>query len=64
LNLGMKCWNSAFEVIIVVVHVEAVKIHVAVEALRRKERQDQNQMKLSLAQKVVHFWVWPLSPEG
>jgi hypothetical protein len=44
------------EVIVVVVHVEAVKIYLAaVEALRKKERQGQNRMKLSLAQKVVHF---------
>jgi hypothetical protein len=35
-----------------------------VEALRKKERQGQNRMKLSLAQKVVHFWVWPPSTEG
>jgi hypothetical protein len=45
LNLKMKCWNSAFNaqgsrLIIVVVHVGAVKIYVAatVEALRKKER--------------------------
>jgi len=41
LNLGMKCWNSAFNLqgprlIIVVVQVGAVKIYV--EALRKKER--------------------------
>ncbi len=47
LNLYMKCWNSAFNaqgsrLIIVVVQFGAVKIYVAgVEALRRKERQDQ-----------------------
>jgi hypothetical protein len=44
LNLKMKCWNSAFNaqgsrLIIVVVHVGAVKIYVAaVEALRKKEK--------------------------
>jgi hypothetical protein len=42
LNLGMKCWNSAFNaqcwrVIIVVVQVGAVKIYVAaVQVLRKK----------------------------
>jgi hypothetical protein len=36
--------------------VGAVKIYVtAVEALRKKERLVENRMKLSLAQKVVHF---------
>jgi hypothetical protein len=49
LNLSMKCWNSAFNgqgsrVILVVVQVGGVKIHVAaVEALRKKERQDETQ---------------------
>jgi hypothetical protein len=49
LNLSMKCWNSAFNgqgltLIIVVVHVGAVKIYVAeVEALRQEERQDETQ---------------------
>jgi len=49
LNLRMKCWNSAFnrqgsKLNIVVVQVGAVKIHVAaVEALRKKERQDKTQ---------------------
>jgi len=43
----MKCWNSALnaqgsKVIIVVVQEGAVEIHVAaVEALRKKERQDE-----------------------
>jgi hypothetical protein len=47
LNLGMKCWNSAFNaqgsrVIIVIVQVGAVKIYVAaVEAVRKKEKQDE-----------------------
>jgi hypothetical protein len=46
LQLNMKCWNSAFNargsrLIIVVVQLGAVKIYVAaVEALRKKERQD------------------------
>ncbi len=47
LNLGMKCWNSAFNgqgsrVIIVIVQVSEVKIYVAaMQALRRKETQDE-----------------------
>jgi len=47
-NMGMKCWNSAFNaqgsrIIIVVVHVGAVKIYAAaVQALRKKETQDEN----------------------
>ncbi len=46
-NLGLKCWNSAFNaqgsrVIIVVVQVGAVKKYVAaVKALRENERGDQ-----------------------
>jgi hypothetical protein len=45
----MKCWNSAFNaqgsrVIRVVVQAGAVKIYVAaVEALRKKETQDETQ---------------------
>ncbi len=45
----MKCWNSAFyapgsRLIIVVVQLGAAKIYVAaVEALRKKERQDETQ---------------------
>jgi predicted oxidoreductase (fatty acid repression mutant protein) len=45
----MKCGNSAFNaqgsrLIIVVVQLGAVKVYVAVvEALRRKERQDETQ---------------------
>jgi hypothetical protein len=51
----MQCTRFE-EVIIVVVQMGAVKIYVtAVEALRKKERLVQNRMKLSLAQKVVHF---------
>jgi hypothetical protein len=48
INLSMKCWFSAFNaqgsrLIIVVVQLGAVKINVAtVEALRKKERQDEN----------------------
>jgi hypothetical protein len=48
LQLTIKCWNSAFNargsrLIIVVVHLGEVKIYVAaaVEALRKKERQDE-----------------------
>jgi predicted oxidoreductase (fatty acid repression mutant protein) len=49
LQLGAKCWISAFNaqssrLIIVVVQVRAVKIYVArVEALSQKERQDETQ---------------------
>jgi hypothetical protein len=45
----MKCWNSVWNtqglrLIIVIVHLGAAKIHVAaVEALRKKERQDETQ---------------------
>ncbi len=47
-QLSAKCWNSAFNaqgwrLIIVVVQVKAVKIYVAVEALMKKERQDETQ---------------------
>jgi hypothetical protein len=48
LNLGMECWNSAFNaqgsrVIIIVVQVAEVKIYVAaLEAHRKKERQGGN----------------------
>jgi hypothetical protein len=47
LQLSMECWNSAFNaqgprLIIVVVQLEALKIDAAaVEALRKKERQDE-----------------------
>jgi hypothetical protein len=48
LNLSMKCWNSASNKqgsrLNLVVQVGAVKIYVAtVEALRKKERQDETQ---------------------
>jgi NADH:ubiquinone oxidoreductase subunit 6 (subunit J) len=49
LNLSMTCWNSEFNaqssgLIIVVVQVGAVKVYVAaVEALTKKERQDETQ---------------------
>jgi hypothetical protein len=49
LQRSTKCWNSAFNaqgsrLIIVVVQVRAVKMYVgAVEALRKKERQDETQ---------------------
>ncbi len=49
MNLSMKCWYSAFNaqgsrLIIVVVQLGAVKIYVAaVEALRKKERQDETE---------------------
>jgi hypothetical protein len=56
LNLGVKCWKSAFNaqgsrVIIVIVQVGAVKIYVAaVEALWKKRK---DRMKLSLPPKLV-----------
>jgi hypothetical protein len=52
LELINQC--TRFEVIIVVVHVGAVKIYVAaaVEALRKKERQDET---LSLPPKLMVF---------
>jgi len=55
LKLSISC--TRFGVIIVVVHVGgAMKIYVAaVKAIRKKESRVQNRMKLSLAQKVVHF---------
>jgi hypothetical protein len=49
LQLSTKCWNSAFNaqgsrLTIVVVQLGAVKIYVAaMEALRRKEREDETQ---------------------
>jgi hypothetical protein len=51
----MKCWNSAFNaqrsrVIIVVLQLGAVKIYV-VEALRRKERQDETQFTTKIGGK-------------
>jgi hypothetical protein len=58
LNLGMKCWNSAFNaqgsrLIIVVVQVRAVKIYVAaVQALRKKESQDETQLTTKIGGKT------------
>jgi len=55
----MKCWYSAFNaqgsrLIIVFVQLGAVKIYVAaVEALRKKERQDETQFTT----KIDGFWV-------
>jgi hypothetical protein len=60
LNLGVKCWNSAFNaqgsrVIIVVVQGGAVKIYVAaVQALRKR----MHRMKLSLPPNWVEKLVW------
>ncbi len=54
----MKCWNSAFNaqgsrLIIVVVQVGAVKIYVAaVEALTKKERQDETQFTTKIGGKT------------
>jgi hypothetical protein len=56
----MKCWNSAFNaqgsrVIVVIVQVGAVKIYAAaaaVEALRKKERQDETQFTTKIGGKT------------
>jgi hypothetical protein len=54
LNFSMKCWNLAFNaqgsrLIIVVVQLGAVKIYVAtLEALRKKERQDETQFTIKI----------------
>ncbi len=56
LNLSMRCWNPAFNVqdssgIIVVLLVGAMKIYVAaVEALRKKERQDETQFTTKIGE--------------
>jgi len=63
LMVGINSYLTRFEIWVVVVQVGAVIAYVtAVEALRKKERLLQNRMKLSLAQKVVHFWVWSPHP--
>ncbi len=56
LNLGMKCRNSAFNaqgsrIVIVLVQVGGVKLYV-VEALRKKERQDQTQLTTKIGAKT------------
>jgi hypothetical protein len=57
INLSMKCGNSAFNaqgsrVIIVVVQVGAVKIYVGVvEALMKKEREDETQFTTKIGGK-------------
>jgi len=54
----MKCWNSAFNAkglrgIIVVGQVGAVKIYVAtVQALRKKESQDETQFTTKIGEKT------------
>jgi hypothetical protein len=54
----MKWWNSTFDaqgsrVIIVDVHIEAVKIYVtATKALRKKERGDENQFTTKIGWKT------------
>jgi hypothetical protein len=54
----MKCWISTFNaqglrVIIVVVQVGAVKIYMeAVEALEKKERQDETQFTTKIGRKT------------
>jgi hypothetical protein len=58
LNLSTKCWNSAFNMqdsrlIIVVVQIWAVKKYVAaMEALRKKERQDETQFNTKFGGKT------------
>jgi len=58
LNLDMKCWNSALHaqgsrLIRVVVQVPAVKIYVAaVQALRKKESQDETQFTTKIGGKT------------
>ncbi len=57
----MECWNSAFNaqgsrVIIVVVQVGEVKIYVAaLEALRKKERQEETQLEKLVWVPVIAF---------
>jgi hypothetical protein len=49
----MKWWNSAFDVIIVDVHIEAVKIYVAAaKALKKKERGDETQFTTKIGGKT------------
>jgi hypothetical protein len=54
----MKCWNSAFDaeglrLIILVVQEGAVKIYVAaVEAITKKERQDETQFITKIGRKT------------
>ncbi len=58
LNLGMKCWNSAFNaqgsrVIIIIVQVGAAKIYVAaVQELRKKETEDETQFTTKIGGKT------------
>jgi len=54
----MNCWNSAFNaqgsrVITVIVYVGALKIYVAaVQALRKKETQDETQFMIKIGGKT------------
>jgi hypothetical protein len=58
LNLSIKCWKSAFNaqglrLSVVTVKVGVVKIYVAaVEALRKKERQDKTQFTAKIGRKT------------
>jgi hypothetical protein len=58
LNLGMRCWNSIFNaqglrIIIAVVQVGAANIYVtAVQALRKKETQDETQFTTKIGGKT------------
>jgi len=60
LKLSTKCWNSAFNAqgsrLIIV-----VKVYVAaMEALKKKERQDETQDETQFTIKLDGFWVSPL----
>jgi hypothetical protein len=62
----MKCWYSAFNaqgsrLIIVVVQLGAVKIYVAaMEALRKKERQDETQFTTKIDGFLSFIPIWTL----
>jgi hypothetical protein len=62
----MKCWNSAFyaqgsRLIIVVVQLGAAKIYVAaLEALRKKERQDETQFTTKIDDFLSFIPPWML----
>jgi hypothetical protein len=64
-QLSMKCWYSAFNaqdsrLTVVVIQLEAVKIYVAaVEALSKKERQDETQFitKIDGFLSFISHWI-------
>jgi hypothetical protein len=61
LQLTMKCWNSTFNaqgsrLIIIIVQLGLVKIYVAVmEALKKKERQDETQFTTKFDGFIPHW---------